>query len=76
MNFKTTLDLLMKNGKIQVQEKLTSGQRKAVDKGYAIMRAYQDKPSNIPYMFRPIRYFLIISDWFEWTLKNKEKSDD
>jgi len=66
----------MKNGKVEVKEKLTSGQRKAVDKGYAIMKAYQDQPSNISYMFRPIKYFLIISDWYEWELKSKEDNSD
>jgi hypothetical protein len=76
MSFETTLILLKANGQIEVEEKLTAGQRKAVEKGYAVMWAYQDQPSNIPYMFRPVRYFLICSDWYVDILKNKEKHNE
>jgi hypothetical protein len=76
MSFKTTLILLKTSGQIEVEEELTAGQRKAVDKGYAVMRAYQDQPSNIPYMFRPVKYFLIRSDWYGDILKNKRKHNE
>ncbi len=62
MTLKKTLTLLRQYGRIEVEESLSRGQHIAVHRGYAVQRCYQDQPADVPYLFRPIRYFLVASD--------------
>lgn len=62
MNLKEIIKILKDNGRLEVSERLTRSQRAAVDRGFAVKRCYQDQPNNVPYPFRPIRYFLEATD--------------
>lgn len=55
-------DELRKRGRIQVRERLTPTQYAAVQNGLAFQRCYQDQPADVPYPFRPIKYFLVATD--------------
>jgi len=67
VTMKKTIELLRKTTLLEVGERLTPGQCAAVRQGYAVQRCYQDFPPDVPYSFRPVKYYLMASDRLrEW----------
>lgn len=69
MTFDELMEQLGKGRAVEVKEELSAGERKAVKEGLAAMRIYQDLPADIPYLFRPKRYYLIRTEEYERRLK-------
>ena len=71
MAFQEVLDSLKEIERIEVNQRLSQGERKALEQGYCFHRAYQDQPSDKLYPFRPVKYCLIRSDWYNDQLKRR-----